>query len=200
MVESSGPRFFLSGAIGNKGTRGDDLVVSGVNERLSYSVGQFHSETDGFRPNNDLTHDIYHAFIQYAISTTFNVQAELRRRNASYCDLKVALDPEAFSADERHDIEQITSRIGVHSSISPSSDVIISVIHNRRNDDQTVTPGPIITTRLRDVGYQWEGAYIFRHERFNLVGGVGSYRVDVDRSRRLDFTRAYPEFCVKVGL
>jgi Tfp pilus assembly protein PilF len=188
LFESSRPQIFVSGAIGNKGVLGDELAVSGVNNRLSYSFGQFHSENNGFRQNNDLTHDIYNAFLQYAVSTSFNIQAEIRRRNANYGDLKLALDPEAFSMDERHDLDQVTSRIGVHSTISPSSDVIASVIHNRRTDDQTITPGPIITIRLRDAGFQGEGAYIFRQPRFSLVGGLGSYSVDVDRSRQQDFT------------
>jgi tetratricopeptide (TPR) repeat protein len=188
LFESNRPQFLFSAVVGNKGNRGDEMILSGVKDHLSYSVGQFHSETDGFRANNDLTHDIYNAFVQYAVSTKFNIQAELRRRAANYGDLKLTHDPEAFSSTERHDLGQVSTQVGIHASISPSSDIIASVIHNRRTDEQTITPGPIITTRLRDEGYQWEGAYIFRQPRFNLVIGLGSYRIDVDRSRVRDFT------------
>jgi tetratricopeptide (TPR) repeat protein len=188
LFENNRPQFLVSAVVGNKGNRGDEMILSGVKDHLSYSVGQFHSETDGFRANNDLTHNIYNAFVQYAVSTKFNIQAELRRRSANYGDLKLTQDPEAFSTTERHDLDQVSARVGMRASISPSSDIIASATHNRRTDDQTITPGPIITTQLRDEGHQWEGAYLFRQPRFNLVIGLGSYRIDVDRSRVRDFT------------
>ena len=38
-----------SGIVGGNDTVGDSAVVSGVHNRLSFSLGQFHYETDGFR-------------------------------------------------------------------------------------------------------------------------------------------------------
>ena len=43
---------------------GEEVVQSGVWNKLSYSIGQYHFETDGFRENNDLTRDIYDVFVQ----------------------------------------------------------------------------------------------------------------------------------------
>ncbi|PYM13510.1 MAG: hypothetical protein DMD81_20835, partial [Candidatus Rokuibacteriota bacterium] len=48
----------LSGLFGGNGTVGDEAVHSAVWQNFSYSLGQFHYETDGFRPNNDLREDI----------------------------------------------------------------------------------------------------------------------------------------------
>ncbi|MGH9896246.1 MAG: tetratricopeptide repeat protein, partial [bacterium] len=43
-----------SGLVGSNETYGDEVVQSGIWNNLSYSLGQFHYESDGFRPNNDL--------------------------------------------------------------------------------------------------------------------------------------------------
>src|SRR5690606_30019579 len=39
---------------GGNGTSGETISVSGIRDRIGYSVGHFHFETDGFRINNDL--------------------------------------------------------------------------------------------------------------------------------------------------
>ena len=54
----------LSGLAGGNDTFGDEVVLSGIRGPLSFSVGQFHYKTDGFRPNNDLEQDVYNAFVQ----------------------------------------------------------------------------------------------------------------------------------------
>ncbi|HSD29706.1 MAG TPA: FecR domain-containing protein, partial [Vicinamibacteria bacterium] len=58
----------LSGLAGTNETFGDEVIVSGIGGPLSFSVGQFHYQTDGFRPNNDLEHDVYDAFFQLTLS------------------------------------------------------------------------------------------------------------------------------------
>ena len=45
---------------------------------VSVSFGGFHYETDGFRPNNDLTRDAYDLFAQVALSPSTSILAELR--------------------------------------------------------------------------------------------------------------------------
>ena len=57
-------RFVADGILGNHGTGADNLILSGIYNRLSFSVGQFHTETDGVRDNNDADEDIYNAFLQ----------------------------------------------------------------------------------------------------------------------------------------
>ncbi|MBA2352379.1 MAG: FecR domain-containing protein, partial [Burkholderiales bacterium] len=68
LFERNRPQLVASGLVGNNGTFGDEAVLSGLAGRVSYSLGQFHYETDGFRENNDLQHDIYNAFVQFAVT------------------------------------------------------------------------------------------------------------------------------------
>ncbi|TVR64724.1 MAG: TonB-dependent receptor, partial [Candidatus Competibacteraceae bacterium] len=69
-----GLNLWASGVVGNQETWGNELLVSGLTERFSYSIGQFHYQSDGFRPNNDLQNDIYNLFVQTAVTPDFSLQ------------------------------------------------------------------------------------------------------------------------------
>ncbi|MFO1371526.1 MAG: tetratricopeptide repeat protein [Candidatus Competibacteraceae bacterium] len=47
---------------GTENTLGDNVLVSGLTDRFSYSIGQFHYQTDGFNPINNLRDDIYNFY------------------------------------------------------------------------------------------------------------------------------------------
>ncbi|MBK9662939.1 MAG: hypothetical protein IPO71_07790 [Nitrosomonas sp.] len=84
MMERSKPQLVASGIVGSNGTLGNEMVFSKFNERTSISLGQFHYETNGFRTNNDQNHDILNAFVQHAVTSKLNVQAELRTRSTDH--------------------------------------------------------------------------------------------------------------------
>ena len=86
-----------SGVTGSNGTLGDDIVFSGVHDKLSYSVGQFHFETDGFRENNDFKQDVANVFVQYRLSAETTVLAEVRSSKVDKGDLELLFNPDAYS-------------------------------------------------------------------------------------------------------
>ena len=81
----------VSGLAGSDSTFGNELVVSGVQGNVSFSAGQFHYETDGFRKNNDQKQDIYNVFAQVSLSPKTSVQAEFRSRDFDHGDLTAPL-------------------------------------------------------------------------------------------------------------
>jgi tetratricopeptide (TPR) repeat protein len=68
----------VSGIGGTNDTWGEEVVQSGVWGPFSYSIGQFHYQTDGFRKNNDLKEDIYNVFVQGMLSYNTSLQTEFR--------------------------------------------------------------------------------------------------------------------------
>ena len=90
-------RFTGSGVVGNNHTLGDEAVLSGQAGRLAFSAGQFHYQTDGFRENNDLEHNIYNIFAQAALTDKVDAQVELRRRRTEQGDLGTQFRPEFLS-------------------------------------------------------------------------------------------------------
>jgi tetratricopeptide (TPR) repeat protein len=175
LLERNKPQLVASGIVGSRGTVADEAVFSALYDRASVSVGQFHYNTNGFRENNDQKHNIYNAFVQYAVTPRFNVQAELRTRKTEHGDLRSNFDPYdplALNENYRRSLAQDTARIGARFSPSPNQDFLASVLYTDRQDKQMEQGWDNIA---KDQGYQAEGQYLFRASRFNAIAGGGAY-------------------------
>ncbi len=172
------PTLFFSGLGGNQNTWGNDLIVSGLSERFSYSIGQFHYQSNGFRENDDLTHNIYDIFAQLAVTPDLNLQAEYRYRKTERGDLQLNFN-DSFSQD-RTEINQGTTRLGARYSLSPQMTVLASLMYvdrdfilNYFDSDNTLK-----TTETKAKGYQEEVQLLYKANDFNLVMGLGDYAID----------------------
>ncbi|MEP6878895.1 MAG: TonB-dependent receptor, partial [Nitrosospira sp.] len=193
LMERNKPQFVGSGIFGSNNTLGNEAVLSALYGRASVSVGQFYYHTDGFRPNNDQKHNIYNAFIQYAVTPKFNVQAEMRTRKTEHGDLLMDFDREP--TQNRRLFDQDTARVGTKYTLSPHQDLIASAIYtNNKNRtqqsdgsiqslDEDNPSAPTYTqndqTREKTQGYQAETQYLLRANRFNITLGAGVYRFSV---------------------
>ncbi|MEP6878624.1 MAG: TonB-dependent receptor, partial [Nitrosospira sp.] len=190
LLERNKPQLVASGIVGGHSTLGNETVLSALYGRASVSVGQFHYDTNGFRPNNDQTHNIYNAFIQYAVTPRFNVQAEVLTRKTELGDLLLDFkfrDPRFFQNDKRTELNQDSARVGARYSLSPKQDFIVSGIYTDRKEDSVISGSLTTTDARRDRGYQAEIQYLLREDRFNIIAGGGAYRFDVEREKILDF-------------
>src|SRR5918999_4266062 len=179
-------RFALlaSGVVGSNSTFGDEVIHSGIWHNLSWSLGQFHYETDGFRENNDFKYDIYNAFAQVAVTPAINLQAEYRRRETDQGDIRLNFDPQNFSPLNRRSVHQDTGRVGAHFKLSPHSDGIVSLLYSELETDQSKSISGEnfkLDALAKDKGYQLEAQYLFRTDRFNLIAGLGTYDIDVNQ-------------------
>ena len=174
-------RFALqaSGVAGGNDTLGDELVQSTVWGRLSYSLGQFHYETDGFRPNNDQEQDIYNLFAQVSISHKTSIQAEFRYKEIEVGDLPLRFDPNNFFPTERQGEKTESIRLGFHQAFTPGSHLIASFIYQNADFD-TVDTDPFFPFDLStdQDGYLAEVRHLFRSERFHITGGAGYFSLD----------------------
>lgn len=112
-----------SGVAGSNDILGDELVVLGIEGRLSYSVGQFHYQTDGIRENSDWQQDIYSAFLQGMISPTTSLMVEFRHRDKDFGDIALLFDPADFSSLLRQSEETKSARIGFRRDLQPNSTI-----------------------------------------------------------------------------
>jgi hypothetical protein len=135
--------------------------------------GQFHFQTHGFRPNNDLETDLYDLFGQFAVTPQLNLQAEYRYRETRHGDLRLRFDPDDFSTDYRRHVGQDTVRGGMRYSLTPYSTVIASLAYSELEEKQHF-PGLIFGD---DKGYQAEGQYLLQSDYFNVTAGAGTYDV-----------------------
>jgi len=196
LFQHDGIRFSASGIVGNEDTYSDEAVLSGIAGRTAFSLGQFHYQTDGFRQNNDLRHDIYDAFGQVALTDDLNVQVEYRHRETEQGDLRLNFDPSNFSRFERRHLDRESARVGLHFAPSPNANFVVSFI--RGTDGETITDdifGADFSSVASDVSYDAEALYLFDSEFVDVTAGVGVADVDADLHIAIDFTDVSGEPC-----
>jgi tetratricopeptide (TPR) repeat protein len=185
-------------------TGGDDLVISGLHDRISYSLGQFHYETDGWRENNDLKQDIYNAFLQASLSANTSIQFEYRSQESESGDLAFKFDPMDFSEVARFETKSSLGRIGIHHQPAPGTDLLASFIYQDleqvesenytrffpsidTNSPYGFLPGVVDVARAttRDSIAQTSELQWIQHIRDHVFTLGASYH-DEDRSDRYD--------------
>jgi hypothetical protein len=171
-----------SGVVGSNRTLGDEVTQSGVWNDVSYSLGQFHYQTDGFRKNNDLSVNIYNAFVQAKVSPQLNVQAEFRHRDVESGNLNslfsASPDVVANQQKSRRESDSETYRLGLRLSPIRGSDFLTSFIYLDEVARFRVRPDPATSTFSN--GYLSETQYRYREGVFNAILGGGYYTVDED--------------------
>jgi tetratricopeptide (TPR) repeat protein len=172
----------LSGIFGSRYTFGDEVTQSGVWNNLSYSVGQFHFQTDGFRKNTDLNVNIYNAFVQAKISPHISVQAEFRHRDVESGSLDSLFSRTADTVRRersfRQESDSETYRLGLRVSPTQRSDFLASYIYVDEDARFKFRPDPASFTPSE--GYVAETQYRYRHGIFSAIVGGGYYTADED--------------------
>lgn len=168
-----------SGVLGENETLGDEVVVSGVSSTVSYSLGQFHHETDGFRKNHDLEQDIYNVFVQVSPAYHTSVQTEFRFADTEKGDRDLRFFPNDFLPDQRQDRETQSARLGIHHAFSPSSNIIASVIYRDVKDElRDMVPLGAVNFDTDEDGFLVESQHLFRWGALHIVSGVGHLSTD----------------------
>jgi class 3 adenylate cyclase/CHASE2 domain-containing sensor protein/predicted Zn-dependent protease len=193
LFDRNGLRLTGTGLVGNDSTWADEVAASGLFGRTAFSAGQFHYETDGFRPNNELQHDIYDLFGQVQLTDRLGVQAEYRHRRTSHGDRALNFDPDLFSDTFEERVRQDIARLGAHLELAPGHDLIASLLYSDRDEREqqsTALPTPFgeVVDSTRDTrnsdGLQAEAQYLLRSDAWRLVAGGGFY--DIDRRFRTE--------------
>jgi tetratricopeptide (TPR) repeat protein len=175
-----------NGIVGEQNTWGDDLAVSGIYDKASISLGQYHYQTEGFRENNDLKDNIYNAFLQYSFSPKTSLQAEYRYRETNNNDPQLRFFPDDYYKTYQEKQKSPSIRLGFHHSFNPGSDLLISYMHKKYNNEFNLTPpgDPIVTgfgVKAEQESDGIEAHHIYRSKNINLVSGIGYFLVKTDQ-------------------
>ncbi len=172
------PSLYFSGAGGDQGAWGDELIVAGLTERFSYSLGQFHYQNNGHRPNNDLEHNLYNLFLQSAVTPQFNLQAEYRSLETLSGDLESRYDG-SFRSFQRTDLDQEMARVGARYVLSPQTQWITSLVYTDQDFLRSFrNPNDSIKQKIK--GMQAETQLIYRQDAFNVTSGLSADSTDYD--------------------
>lgn len=174
-----------AGIVGTNDTAGYEGVASAIYNQTSVSAGTFRFTTDGWRPNNGISHDIDNFFLQTAVTPDFNMQLELRHRATENGDLAFNFDPASFNPDYKRTLDQDFYRIGARYSLTPHSDLLASVSRGVRKEQVDQYPDSVLPgfeTLSDGSTSQTEAQYILRGERANFVAGL-SYTTEEETVR-----------------
>ncbi len=166
--------FQASGVAGSNDILGDELVLSGVQDKISYSLGQFYYRNDGFRDNNDQQQHIYNGFFQGMLSPETSIMAEFRYRDDSYGDLTLRFDPTDFSDTLRLDEETKSFRIGARHDFNPNSKLISTAIISS-DDSRGTSAGDFLSVDIENKAdnIMVEVQHLYRGNRYSLQSGAG---------------------------
>ncbi len=120
-----------SGIVGNNDSFGEEIVFSGIWDKLSYSLGQYHFQGNGFRENNDIKQYIYNAFVQYQVTSDLNLQFEYRYNSLKNGDLSQQFDAKLFTDSLREQFKRQLYRVGGHYTPDPTSHILFSGIYTK---------------------------------------------------------------------
>lgn len=161
-----------SGLYGGNNTWGDNVALSGIKDNVSFSLGQFHFESDGFRQNNFLKKDLYNAFVQAKITDNLNLQAEYRHEERENGDLSLNFYPNLVSPDFNDKTSLNSYRIGGRYTLNPRSSIFGSLIYQEVNKKQIVVPDILVVQSHRN-GFIAELQHIYDSSNLDMITGFG---------------------------
>lgn len=190
---------------GTQETLGNDLLLSGIQDDVAYSVGQFHYQTEGFRENNDQRHDIASAFLQWAATPRLSLQAEVRQRESRQGDLNLRFDPTLGDPTYRRDFDRSSMRLGGRYALGNDAVLLASAgfaDHDETVRQQSLTPAlpPLFfTSQLSSESVQMDTQLQLRRSWGSVVAGFTTAHVDAKLHNILDFGPLADSFCALIA-
>ena len=179
----NGLAFQSNDLLGGNGTSGQEQIVSGLRDNVSFSMGytQFHSA--GWRDNSSQKDAIGNAFVQMELSPQTSIQAEYRYRYLKTGDL----DMRYLNGDFRNNYSQNelsnTGRFGLKHSFNPNSTLLGSFIYQNRDTGQQNYPTNSFITSINDQfpnqkAYSGELQHLYTSTPINVTSGAGFFDIN----------------------
>ncbi len=166
----NGLRLQVSGATGGDGVVGSDVTLAGLHDEVSYSVGEYHFATDGFRRNNDLDQRIANAFVQFRPGLDTRMQVEARSSRTTHGDLAMSFDPNLFSPDLRATESSNSLRFGARHDIGQLNTLLGALTY--QDDGGDIEVGPPFEFTQQHHGYGIDLQLIRRLDRVRFQTGL----------------------------
>jgi tetratricopeptide (TPR) repeat protein len=161
-----------SGLIGGNDTLGDQILLSGLHDRVSASIGHFYYDSDGFQEGWGLKKDIVSAFVQAQLSPDSSIFGEYRNSEQTQGDLSQNFFGVTDSQRVIQDRELY--RLGFRFPLNEWS--IAGTL--TQQDARDVTEAPVGSLLFRSDTDESAGELlaVYRSSRFYLLLGGGRFR------------------------
>ena len=169
-----GLRFDASALFGGNDTIGDQVLLTGIHDRVLATLGQFYYDSDGFQDGWGLTKNIQSLFVQGQLSPASSLFAEYRNSDQTEGDLAQNF----FGATDSQRLKQDRELVRAGFRFPAADWSIAGVITQQDASDVTEAPvGELLFTQESD---ELSGEFIatFRSANGYFLAGAGKYDVD----------------------
>lgn len=180
LFDADGVRADLAGLLGTQATVAEEATLTALYRNASVSVGQFHYETDGYRENNDVTHDIYNAIGTFAPTPEVSFFGEYRLRETEAGDRTIDFDIDDYNPTLREDLRREVARAGFHLRPSVDADLIGVYTWATLETDADRDAGNIVFEAI-DEAHSGQLQYNQAGDRLNAVLGAAYIHDDKER-------------------
>ena len=177
---------------GGNDTRGENLTLSGIQDRISFSIGQYGFETDGFRENNDVESDVANVFMQIRPNAITSWIGELRSSEVEKGDLRQLFNEDLYNPLVRDILSVDSLRLGMHRRLGEVGDVLAAV--HLREGRQDVSFGPSFGVSGSFEGEMLDVQHRYRRDRWQLTTGANVATDDMTDTIRTSVTLPFPPF------
>lgn len=165
-----------TGLLGDKQTKGDEVVHSGLWDNMSYSVGQYHFQTDGLRDNNHQNLNLYDIFAQMNVKYSTSLQAGYRFKDIETGDLSLLYDPENYLPELTTKKETQSVRLGLRHAFGHGHDLLF--FWNYLDKQSENKPFSWYESRIDHTGFLTEAQHLLRWDNLKLTSGLGHFNAD----------------------
>ncbi len=167
---------------GSHETATGNLIVSGIYNRVSYSIGDFHYTSEGVRENQDSRQNIFDAYVQVEVSPTTSVMTEFRAKDQREGDRPLLFAADNFSTQFRSDDDTTITRLGFRHRFAPGAVLIGTYSHETFDSQLSDTIGFDFPYSLTDEGGTdfTEMRYLQQSRYVNYTAGAGYLHSNFD--------------------
>ncbi|MEW8659382.1 MAG: FecR domain-containing protein [Candidatus Thiodiazotropha endolucinida] len=186
----NGLAFQLDASVAKKNTWSNDAIVAGLHNRFAFSLGQYHTETDGFSTNADYEQNLYNFFAQLAMSDNTSFQVEVSQDEVLKGDVSQRLLPSLLNNESlRAETDTMNYRIGVNHAISPQTQLLFT--STKIDDEATLltSAATVETLRRNDSNINTHDLQLMHNgDTHRFATGISFNKDEFDTVSRFDFS------------
>jgi Tfp pilus assembly protein PilF len=157
---------------GSRNSLGGQLALSGLADRLAYSVSALDYETDGFVENDGATKSVYDLFVQGQLQPGSTMQMDIKRSEIEVGQTFFAFDP-TFAEPTIITEQSESLRLSGHQNMTPRVDWIWTAVHEDRTRDIRTFPDKSFLTGNDSNTYAIELQNLVRLGQWQVISGLG---------------------------
>jgi Tfp pilus assembly protein PilF len=158
--------------VGNRDSLGGQLVMTGLADRVAYSVSALDYETDGFVENDEASKSVYDLFVQGQLQPGSTMQLDVKHSEIEVGQTFSSFDP-GYAEPDIISENADSFRLSAHHNSTPRMDLIWTAVYEDRDREILSFPDRTFVTGNDSESYAIEAQNLIRVGAWQFVSGLG---------------------------